>query len=1056
MQDLNIDSSIPPHGQWQWHSNKDPWLKGQEMEWTSYSPEQNALIEEAYYEQKKEVDIGDYIISIQNFVQKKKGSVVSQRKIRRIKADGDEEMKWREERYFDTELPKTVNNIFGSVEDLRKFITQRNHAGLWLWENFDYIMDEKNLEILNQYVIPILLCSLREEFLNSKEGVSYEQKNSLFRLFEQKFEMFEEFYSQIMKAYTLDTFLYRNINQYLRNEDWNALDSLILYMLCLFTGIERLQKKAKMDELMKENSKDNQSMLLYRGTRMDKDSLDLYSLAEFTNFSWYSITSATTNKKIAQRFLGIGKNDGKIPVFFKIEVPLITQRSNTFYLNVKPFSDFKGEDEVIFAPGCIFNVKDVVHHHQGQKIFSEINLRLITKIDDFTHAGFLMPGKMQKTHEKGFFEGLSGSMISKHLIHYTGNELMKEIEFKDCIFNEECFEILVTLIFPKMPSLRKLTFNFCSIECTKGLICEAMTRPQFPFSKIQEIELFEKNDFFKTLLAIKHKNLSYWGSLTSLTLDLTNSQKTEMTDRGIFKINKTTDEDINRLCLQVLQHLTQLTLFNLKFSMWLEITDEGLKVLFTKGLWHLIHLKSLSLSVAGSDKITDKAVSFIYFEGLPCMNKLESLKLDFISCNGIRGQVKNENCQLESLPQLTSLALDFSSCGGISEQGVDLYFQIFPNSNQLKSLKKLELSFFESLTDEGLQKLYYEAFQHLCELKSLHLCFSCCSEITDQGISFLRSNKIKPLKHLEDIFINLFGVPKITKEEGERLRSVLAVYPKYSKSWLEFYEKSEMENSDIIAYGENFSDIAKWSFERIIEPMEEDADDGFQQFNYFHFPAYRAITHEIIRKKFDHFFSIFSEAKTLGLIFETRSDNDPSMSIPDTLEHIVLEQFQHFSQVKYLSMNFKETNITDKSIELLASEGFKHFGGLLELKINFKECKRITNESIKHLVTKGFRLIPQLKYLNLNFKQSRVSYDGLKILAHCGIKQLTELRHLKLNFSECIGFFDFHQYPERLEGLGFKLIDIYPQNEEILKDNQDQEDEEEGEVRVEIKENIAS
>jgi len=1045
MQESNNNTDIPPYGQWQWQSNKNPWLKGQEKEWTSYSREENELIEEAFYEQKNEVDIGDYIISIQHWVQKKKGAVVSQRPIRRIKADDEEEMKWREERYFDTELPKTANNIFGSVDDLRKFITQRNYDGMELWEHLQYIAEEQNLEFLNQHEAPLLRIFIIEEAI--KRGAPQEQLISLILLFAQEFASLEEFYGQIMKAYTMDTFLYRNLNQYLRNEDWIALDSMTPYIFWLFIGIERLQEKAKMDELMKNNSKDGKFMSLYRGTRMDQDSLEMYSLEKFRNFSWYSVTSTTTNQKIAQRFMGVGKeDDGKIPVVFKIKVPISTEGSNAFYLNVKPFSSFKGEDEVIFAPGCIFKIESVVSRRQGQKKFSEINLILITNTDGFARSGLLMPGKMQKTPEKGLFEDLSGSMISEHLRHFAGNKLMKEIEFKDCTFSEKCFEILVTQVFPAMPNLQKLKFNLCTIQDAKGFFSETILRPQFPFSRIQEIEIIEKNEVFKTLLAVKNGNLNYWGSLTSLTLDFMNSKKTEMTDKDYTDRKKTTDEDISNLCLHALRHLTQLTSFDLNFSMLSEITDEGLKVLFTEGLWHLVQLKSLKLSINGSEKITDKAVNFIYFEGLPRLKKLESLALTFRYCKEITGQVKNQNCQHESLPQLTSLALDFSSCAEITEQGVDLYSQIVPNPNQLK---KLELSFFKSLTDEGLENLYNQAFQHLNELISLNLDLSSCSEITDKGISFLCSNKIKPLKYLEEISIDLYGLEKITKEKVERLRNLLALYPKYSDLWLTSNEKPKecLDKSvdEIDLYG-----LSNWIFERIIEPMEENDENDLPELYSLGFPTFETITYEIINQEFDDFLSVESEA--LKVNFEGRFYSERDIPITDAFEYIVLKKFHHLSHVKYLYLNFKRTEVTDKNIELLASEGLKNFPRLLLLQINFSECRRITDKSVEHLVTTGFRQIPQLKYLKLNFKESLVSDEGVGILVYQGIKQLQELRHLELILPQN-GFSDYADYPDRLIDLGFKFIEMSPENEESFecKDGEYQEDEEE---EVDLEKNI--
>jgi len=66
-------TKVSSKGKWQWKSNPDPWSKSEEPQWTSYSPEHNYLLEKAYYDQQKEVDLGDYIVSLKDMIQKRKG-----------------------------------------------------------------------------------------------------------------------------------------------------------------------------------------------------------------------------------------------------------------------------------------------------------------------------------------------------------------------------------------------------------------------------------------------------------------------------------------------------------------------------------------------------------------------------------------------------------------------------------------------------------------------------------------------------------------------------------------------------------------------------------------------------------------------------------------------------------------------------------------------------------------------------------------------------------------------------------------------------------------------
>jgi len=112
-------------GRWQWKSNSDPWSESEEEKWESYPLDQNYLIEKAYYDQKKEVDIGEHIVFIKHKIQIRKGSPTLQRPIRRIdwmeEADGTE----RSERYLETELPKTINKVFGSLKHFLELLLQK-------------------------------------------------------------------------------------------------------------------------------------------------------------------------------------------------------------------------------------------------------------------------------------------------------------------------------------------------------------------------------------------------------------------------------------------------------------------------------------------------------------------------------------------------------------------------------------------------------------------------------------------------------------------------------------------------------------------------------------------------------------------------------------------------------------------------------------------------------------------------------------------------------------------------------------------------------------------
>jgi len=1031
-------SRVPTYGQWQWQSNEDPFLKGQEPKWTSYSHEDNYQIEKAFYDQKKEVDIGKYIVSVKDMYQRTKEAAICQRPIRRIEIKTEEVTKSRSARYFMTELPKTINNPFGNVEDFLNFFSRRNSDIKVFADLFLKAEESNNVNEINNNIIPKLITSIRDESIKIKD-VNDDLK-VLESLFKKNVLSFEEFFGQILKAYTENTFLYGNLNKYLRNEDWIQFDELLPYAFCLCRAFLRTEFTSKISD-----PQIREPMILYRGTSFDRNSLEQYKMKTAKNFAWFSVISTSTDMKVAQDFMyqAADLKAGRMPVLFTIEV-LFDKENTSCCIDVAPISKFS-ESEVIFVPGSIFKVESVVIN-QDQGKYSEVNLRLVTDIDSFAHRGELMAGKMQqgtsykKDGTAGFFENLKGSLVLEHLRYYAGNQLMEEIQFKDCEFTGESFGKLVLEVFSSMPSLQKLTFNLCSIQCSGGFPSASLIK-----NNIREIEIIEKNDFHRTILTP-----NFWFSLASISLNF-------------LHIKRMTDQDVDILCSKTLRHLTQLTSLNLSLSSLLKVTDTGLKLLFTEGLWHLAQLKSLSLSVIGADEITDEAISFIYSQGLPVLNRLENLRLIFPNCKRITGQqVKNNNALhlQENLFKLTSLALNFSGC---SSQELALYSQVVSNPSQLMSLKSLEILFFKNLTDEELAHFCVHALQHLSELTSLSLDFHGNKKLTNEGILVLYSNAIKHLNKLKEVSIKIWEPANITNEGGERLRSLLAKHPNYTKFWLSLNSDVKIRDTESDSYDpyassddEHMSPYhsGKWNFERIIEPLcEENDNDDKQKPSCFYLELGRHITIKDVRRKFKKILLKDPEPKELKIDLVTEFSNEvmdlkeldtqiliQEFIMNDIVEYIVLHELKRFSKVKYLYLSFKESQITDKSVELLASEGLKNFPGLLSLNMNFKDCNRITNQSVKHLVEKGFEQIPQLEYLNLKFNKSNISGEGLKELVYDGIKQLVNLRNLKLNFSRCTGIIDYDHCPKLIEYLGFKLVEPSGDKEDEFEDEYDEED----------------
>jgi len=397
-------------GKWQWQSNTNPWSKTEPPQWESYSLDHNYLIEKAYYDQQKEVDLGDYLVYPLDLLQRKKGNLQAQRPIRRINWMDDEETHHRSQRYFESELPKTINRIFGGLGDFISFFSRRNKEMLEFTSHFKELERSNDLHILNHKTTPKLVECLEEvllrpsqQKLNNSSLTQFQKKmlakekeklEELISAFKKTFSSFEEFYAQILRAYTMNTDLYPDLNKYLRNEIWMEVDKLLPYAFCLCKAFFNLNLR-KESPGRQDPSEEPTSTILYRGTAFDEFALGFYDTRKLQYFSWNALTSTTTNEKLAEEFMynSVEPKKKKDPVMFIIEVPdAIESEEYLKWLDIRKYSAIPKEDEVILPPGSVFELVEVFTDADKK---TTIKIKLKNEVKSLAHKGLMMQGTLQ-------------------------------------------------------------------------------------------------------------------------------------------------------------------------------------------------------------------------------------------------------------------------------------------------------------------------------------------------------------------------------------------------------------------------------------------------------------------------------------------------------------------------------------------------------------------------------------------------------------------------------------------------------------------------------------
>jgi len=927
-------------GAWQWKSNEDPWSKSEEPKWKSYSLEHNYLIEKAYYERQKEVDLGDYLVYPLKMVQRKKGNLNAQRPIRRINWTNNEKTQDRSARYFETEVPKTINRIFGGLEDFISFFSRRNPEILDFTSHFNDLEKSNDLEILNQAIIPKLVQSLEEVLLKpNKEQLKEsslsqlkkkmllkieEKTEGLIFLFKKEFLSIEGFYEQIFKAYTMNTDLYPILNNALRNESWVEVDKLLPYAFCLCKAFfnETLKTKSAQASGILE-SKTLFSIFLFRGTAFDEFTLSFYNKEKVQYFSWNSVTSTSKNNEIAEKFMYKNADipNKKYPVKFVIEIPLTGELKPEYlkWIDIHRYSAVPMEDEVILPPGSVFELIEV-STDKDKKI--TIKLKLRNEIKSLAHGGMMMQGALQSqmmTEKEMKIVCLEGEELDQALMSLCGNKLVEGLEFCLCTFDKKLlskmFEILSTL-----KKIKILRFIACKYEGKRDVSIKRLK-----YCGITKIEVTEANDFFQ-VICNKKCNLENLVSLRELDLDFRSRRNLS-------------DEELTRTVSQRLECFSQLTYLDINFERCRQITDHGVNSLAQR-LKSLTQLTHLNINFTECRQLTDQGVNDLV-KGFNSLNRLIDLNLGFNWCKQITDKgVDLLATRLKYTSQLTSLNLGFGGCEQITDKGVIILSKLL---NSLTQLAYLQISFkyCKQITDEGVDKLASQALKHLIQLTSLILDFSGCSDITSKGVHFFWSQGLECLHELRslDLAFGFVTDPMAKSLTSQGLRNLTQL----TSLTLDYLNYNDEELESFISDGLKHL----LQLRSLILPFYQDAD--------------KEIT-------------------------------DKGLAI------LAFQGLKFMTSLTKLELHFNRfRQITDKGIACFASQGLSNLTKLTSLALHFLNCQQITHEGVSSLMSQGLKDLIQLTSLTLNFTDCmQITGKGLDLLASHWLKHLIPFESLRI------------------------------------------------------------
>jgi hypothetical protein len=330
------------------------------------------IIEEGYSNNQSEVMLDEYYIDFKHRIQVFHYDPMKQRPVKRIVNNRDDKH-LREERFMaDPIAPKLV--FGGEYGWIPPFILEIKE---------DLGLRENQLPSKDAAIIPLIVeraaIGIIEE--GKKLGKRHEAEKLASLLIEKKNKGMEEVWKMCAYLYSLESFLYKNMNQVMRlvgnNEDqqiWrNKLRTLGPFCLLLW------------DDPI--NDKLTMGITLYRGASLNEEHIAAYRDMttrpdEYRSFQ--AFTSTSRNRAKAEQF---GNSLFVMKIIF------------AFIADMTPLSQYADEEEELISPGACFQVERMEFDRKTNKhiIYLTIMQRFSSEYEQLFHNLFNLTTRLFKS-----------------------------------------------------------------------------------------------------------------------------------------------------------------------------------------------------------------------------------------------------------------------------------------------------------------------------------------------------------------------------------------------------------------------------------------------------------------------------------------------------------------------------------------------------------------------------------------------------------------------------------------------------------------------------------
>lgn len=316
------------HYAWFYQSNPHPWSSKETSTWASYSSIETEIIEEAYQQRKFDtfVDLQYYLIDLRKNIQISKNDRSKERKIKRELIDSKKIIE---------ENNRRLSSLMAVVEPFNDVPSGGGYHGfIRIWRKRNECLSTNDLLERAADGIVFEAAKAGYDFIKAKWIAE--------RLRNMKDKSKSDISITCLRLYTKSSFLYKMINEILRENDLSKIETTAPFCFLLF--------QTSYDSSLNDFHYWGQ---VYRGVNLEDNAIEQCKRAIGQWKCWFQFTSASKQRSVAEIF-------GNTLFIINIELT----RGGLSLMNL---SEFPMEDEVLLPAGTQIRIDKVVYDESNRK-----------------------------------------------------------------------------------------------------------------------------------------------------------------------------------------------------------------------------------------------------------------------------------------------------------------------------------------------------------------------------------------------------------------------------------------------------------------------------------------------------------------------------------------------------------------------------------------------------------------------------------------------------------------------------------------------------------------